>query len=95
MAHSSSPALDANHGVALVENTELDSVHDAPLETPIDVFLPRLRVEVGLGLREEEWIHAPVKVGVSCSTSVAGDHDDGAHRAILGDKAGGGSTSYH
>lgn len=93
VTHASSPALNTDDGIALVENTELDGIHDTPLETTIDVFLPRGRLEVGLGLWEVEGVHASVEVGVSRSPFVAGNHDDRANRPILGDKSGGGSTS--
>lgn len=64
MAHTSPPALHTDNGIALAQNTELDSVHDAPLETAVDVFLPRGGLEVGLLLREEEGVYTTVQVRV-------------------------------
>jgi len=64
VAHSASPALHADDGIALAENTELDCVHDAPLETAVDILLPWLRLEVWLCLREIEWVDAAVQVRV-------------------------------
>ena len=64
MAHTASPSLDANDGVSLVEDTEFDCVHDAPLQAAIDILLPRLAVEVGLGLGKVEGVDTTVQVGV-------------------------------
>ena len=64
MAHAAPPALHADDGRALGENAELDGVHDAPLETAVDVLLPRGLFEVRLLLGEVEGVYAAVKVGV-------------------------------
>ena len=64
MAHSAPPALHADDGVALAEHTELDGVHDAPLETAVDVLLPWGLLEVGLLLGEVEGVYTAVQVGV-------------------------------
>ena len=64
VAHSASPALHADDGIALAENTELDCVHDAPLETAVDILLPWGLLEIGLLLGEEEGVDATVQVGV-------------------------------
>lgn len=62
VAHTTSPALNTNDSIALSENTKLDGIHDTPLETTIDVLLPRGLVEIRLGLWEVERIHASVQV---------------------------------
>ena len=64
MAHTTPPALHADDGITLVENTELDRVHDAPLETAVNILLPWGLLEVGLLLGEEEGVDATVQVGV-------------------------------
>lgn len=64
VAHTSSPALNANNGITLAQNTELNSVHDTPLQTAVNVLLPWLRLEVWLLLREVEWIDTTVEMGV-------------------------------
>ncbi len=64
MSHSASPSLDTDDGVALVEDTELDRIHDAPLQTAVDIFLPRGAVEIRLGFGEVERIDTAVQVGV-------------------------------
>lgn len=60
MAHSTSPALYADHVVAFVQDTQSDGFLDTPLETAIDVFLPYRLVEVWLLFWEEEGIDAAV-----------------------------------
>lgn len=64
VAHTSPPALYTDNGVALAQNAELDSVHDAPLEAAVDILLPRARLEVGLLLGEVEGVHTAVQVRV-------------------------------
>lgn len=64
VAHTTAPALDTDDVVALVNNAELDTVGNTPLETAVDVLLPDLDVEVRLLLREEEWIDATIQVGI-------------------------------
>ena len=64
MAHTSPPALDTDNGVALAQNAELDSVHDAPLETTVDILLPWALLEVGLLLGEEEGVDTAVQVRI-------------------------------
>lgn len=60
MPHTTAPALHADDRIATLEYTEIDAVADAPLQTAVDVFLPWLLAEVGLGFAEEEWVHAAV-----------------------------------
>ena len=64
MTHTASPSLDANDGISLVEDTELDCVHDTPLQAAIHILLPWLAVEVGLGLGKVEGIDTTVQVRV-------------------------------
>ena len=64
MAHTTAPSLDTDDGVALVDDAELETVVDGPLETAVDVLLPDLDVEVGLGLGEVEGPDTAVQVGV-------------------------------
>lgn len=64
MAHTSPPALNTDNGVALAQNTKLDGVHDAPLETAVDILLPWALLEVGLLLGEEEGVDTAVQVRV-------------------------------
>jgi hypothetical protein len=64
VAHTSPPALDTDNRVALAQNTELDSVHDTPLEAAVDILLPWALLEVGLLLREEEGVYTTVQVGI-------------------------------
>ena len=64
VAHTAAPSLDTDDGVALVDDTKLETVVDTPLEAAVDILLPNLDVEVGLGLGEVEGPHATVKVGV-------------------------------
>jgi hypothetical protein len=64
VAHSSSPALHADNGITLAKNTELDRVHDTPLQTAVNVLLPWLGLEVRLLFGEVEWVNAAVQVGV-------------------------------
>lgn len=64
MTHASSPALNTDDGVALVDDLELDSVGETPLKAAVDVFLPDLDVEVGLLFGEVEGVDAAVEVGV-------------------------------
>lgn len=64
VAHAAPPALHADNGVALAQNTELDSVHDTPCKTAVDILLPWGLLEIGLLLGEEEGVDATVQVGV-------------------------------
>lgn len=64
VAHAATPALNADDGVAAVENAELDGVHDTPLQAAVDILLPRGGLEVGLLLVEVEGVHATVQVRV-------------------------------
>lgn len=71
MAHSSSPALDTDDGIALAKNAELDGVHDTPFQTAVDILLPWRGVEVGLLLREVERVDATVQMRVLFMSATA------------------------
>jgi len=64
VAHTTPPALYADHGSTLGENTELDRIHDTPLEAAVDVLLPGGLVEVGLVFGEVEGIDTAVQMRV-------------------------------
>lgn len=66
VALAAAPALDADNVVALVDDAELETMRNGPLETAINVLLPDLDVEVRLPLGEEERPDSAVKVGVLC-----------------------------
>lgn len=89
VTHTTLPALNNDNGFALVEDLEANAVAETPLDATINILLPVDLAKVGLGLGEKEGVDATVKVGVPRSRIVPGDHDDGAHRAVLGDEASG------
>lgn len=89
VAHTALPALDDDEGVARRHDVELQRLRDAPLDAAVDVLLPVDLGEIGLVLREVEWVHAAVQVAVSGGGGVAGDHEDGAHGAVLRQQARG------
>lgn len=64
MALSAAPALNADNVVALVDDAELETVVDTPLEATVHVLLPDLNVEVGLGLGECEGPDTTVQVRI-------------------------------
>lgn len=64
VSHTATPSLNADDGVALVDDAELETVVDGPLETAVDILLPDLDVEVGLLLAEVERPDTAVQVGV-------------------------------
>lgn len=64
VALATAPALDTDDVVALVDDAELETVVDTPLETAVNILLPDLDVEVGLLLGEEEGPDTTVQVGV-------------------------------
>lgn len=84
VALAATPALNTDDVIALADDTKLDTVRDGPLETPVNILLPALEVEVGLLLGEQERPYAAVQMGIPRSSSVTGDHDDRANRAIFG-----------
>jgi len=88
VTHTTTPALDTDNGVALVDDAELETVVDGPLEAAVDVLLPDLDVEVGLLLGEVEGPHAAVQVGIPGGSVVTGDHENRAHGTVLGQQTG-------
>lgn len=64
VAHATPPALHANDSIALAKYTKLDSVHDTPLQTAVDILLPWRVIEVRLGLGEVEGVDTAVQVRV-------------------------------
>lgn len=64
VAHTATPSLDTDDRVTLVDDSELETVVDTPLEATVDIFLPDLDVEIRLGLGEVERPHTAVQVGV-------------------------------
>jgi len=64
VALAAAPALHTDDVVALVDDTELETVRDTPLETTVDILLPNLDIEVGLPLGEEEGPDATVQVRI-------------------------------
>jgi hypothetical protein len=73
VAHTAAPSLDTDDGVALVHDAELETVVDGPLETAVNILLPDLDVEVGLGLGEVEGPDTAVQVGVLEDLSAEND----------------------
>jgi hypothetical protein len=64
MALPTTPALNANDGITRLKDPELDGIQYAPLETLVNVFLPRHFSKIWLVLREDEWVNSTVKVRV-------------------------------
>lgn len=89
VTHTALPALNNDNGLALVENVEGNGVAETPLDATINILLPVDLAKVGLGLGEKEGVDTTVKMGEPRSRIVPGDHDNGAHRAVLGDKTSG------
>lgn len=89
MPHPTSPALNAHHSITGAQHTKLDGIHDAPLQTAVNILLPGDFIEVGLPFGEEERVDAAVEMGVAGRAAVASDHDDRAHGTVFGEQAGG------
>ena len=81
------PALDNHHGLALVEHIQTHGVAKTPLDAAVHILLPVHLGKVGLGLGEQEGVHATVQMSVPRSGGIPSDHDDWANRAVLGDEA--------
>ena len=64
VTHATPPSLDTDDSVSFAQDTELDRVHDAPLQTAVDVLLPGGAVEVWLVLGEPEGVHAAIEMRV-------------------------------
>jgi len=60
---------------------------ETPLDTTINVLLPVDFGEVRLGLGKEKRVYATVEMSISRGGRIPGDHDDGAHGAVLGEQA--------
>ena len=104
MPFTTSPTLNADDLVSLVQYAKLDGILDTPLEASINIKLPILLIEVRLLLRIEKRIDSSVKVRVLDNVSrvseklggitdpgcscIASDHDDRAQWAVLGDHPG-------
>lgn len=83
VALAAAPALDTDDVVALVDDAELETVRDGPLETAVNVLLPDLDVEVGLPLGEEERPDSAVKVGVLFPLLAGRSMDHACHQTYL------------
>jgi len=88
VTHTTLPALDNNDGLASGEDTKAKSLRDTPLDAAVDILLPVGLGEVWLLLLEVEWVDTAVKMAKSGGRSVAGNHEDWANWAVLGDEAG-------
>lgn len=64
VALASAPALHADDAVAAVDNAQLHTLRNTPLQATVDVLLPGHNVEVRLRLRENERIHTAVEVRI-------------------------------
>jgi hypothetical protein len=69
VSHATTPALDTDDVVALVNEAELESVGNTPLEAAVNIFLPDLDVEIGLLLREGEGPDTTIQMGVLDNTN--------------------------
>lgn len=65
MTLAASPALNADNAVTLAQDTKLDGFGNTPLQALVDILLPIDSIEVGLGFREQEWIHSSIEVSVA------------------------------
>lgn len=92
MAHTTAPSLNTDDASTLLDDTKLDTVVDTPLQTTVDILLPNLDVEVGLGLREVEGIDTTVQVRIPGCGFVTGDHDNRANGPVLGEQTSGLTT---
>lgn len=90
MAETSGPSLDGDNNVALVENSESNSLVHSPLESLLDIVLPLGRVG-GSSLLVDEGVDTSVQMGESGSSGVSGDHQNGTVGSVLGTQSGGGS----
>jgi hypothetical protein len=88
VAHSALPSLHNHDGVTLLEDLERHRLTDTPLDALVDILLPVDLGEVRLALGEQERVDTTVQVTKSARRSVSGDHEDGAHGAVLGEQTG-------
>jgi len=75
VAHATPPALYTDNGLVLWQDTKLDRVLDTPLETTVDILLPRDGLEVGLVFGEVEGVDTTVEVRILEQTSVEQKQD--------------------
>ncbi len=94
MSLTTSPALNADNTVAFAQDTKFDGLRDTPFQTLVNIKLPVDTAEVGLGLREMEWVHSAIQVGVARGRGIACHHDDRADWSVLRDKSGRSTTIY-
>lgn len=92
IAHTSTPSLNTDDTVTLVEDAQLDGLANAPLETLVNILLPVRAAEIRLRLWEVEGINATIQMGVSSGRWISGDHDDGTDWAVFGENASGVAT---
>ena len=64
MSHTAAPALDTDDGIAFVQDTELHGIHEAPLESTVNILLPGSGVEIGFGLIKQERVDAAIEMGI-------------------------------
>lgn len=69
MTLASTPALNTDNVVTVVQNAQFDGLKKTPLETAVDIFLPISIGEVGLLLRVYEGIDTTVEVGILSKSS--------------------------
>lgn len=60
MTLAAPPALDAHHRVTFTEDTQFDSLRNAPFEALVHILLPVRILEIGLGLWEKERVDSAV-----------------------------------
>lgn len=64
MTLPATPSLNTDDVVAIGQDTELDGLGDSPFETSVDVLLPIVFVEIGLGLLKKEWVDTTIQVRI-------------------------------
>lgn len=64
MTLPATPSLNTDDIVPFGQDTELDGLGDSPLETSVDVLLPIVFVEIGLGLLKKEWVDATIQMRI-------------------------------
>ena len=87
VAESSLPSLDGHDGGLGADDVKVESDLETVADTVVDVDLPLLgRDTAGLGV--ENGVDTARKVHLAGGSGVAGNTDDGALGAVLGDEAG-------
>ena len=64
MSHATAPTLHTDYSIPMIEDAELDGVHDTPLESVINILLPWHFIEIWLLFREDEGVDATIQVRV-------------------------------